>query len=248
MFLQDSVKCISLTSDYQPGRPRTAVETLKVLNGFYADACEVGNQSRIKKKKTETGVKDTFQQHFLDSLFESYKSRRTDRTKQAALDAKLASMNKGPEEMINPILRVYGRYISSFVQVLKLTVRLGLDPHANTPVEVLHVVLLGFIKYFWKDVIKNQIKNKPAKKELLAARLSSFDTAGLGISPLAGHTLVQYAGSLVGRDFRAIAQVAPFILKDFVSDECYDTWKCLSKLVPLIWQPKIQHLPSYLVR
>jgi hypothetical protein len=112
---------------------------------------------------------------------------------------------------------------------------------------VLHVVLLGFIKYFWKDVIKNQIKNKPDKKELLAARLSSFNVTGLGISPLAGRTLVQYAGSLVGRDFRIIAQVAPFVLKDFVSKDCYETWKCLSKLVPLIWQPEIRDLPNYLV-
>ncbi|KAJ3534303.1 hypothetical protein NMY22_g6988 [Coprinellus aureogranulatus] len=218
-----------LTAFINPGEPRIAIQTLKVLNGYYADASEVGNKERIKKKRTQTGVKDTFQQHFLDILHGSYKNRRTDRTKQEALDAKLATMGKRPEEMINPILRMH-----------------GLDPHADTPVEVLHVVLLGFVKYFWKDVIQNQIKNKPAKKELLAARLSSLDVSGLGLSPLAGRTLVQYAGSLVGRDFRAIAQVAPFVLKDLVSKECYETWKCLSKLVPLIWQPEIEHLASYI--
>jgi hypothetical protein len=103
------------------------------------------------------------------------------------------------------------------------------------------------VKYFWKDAIKNQLKDKDVKKELLITRLNCLDVSGLGLSPLAGGTLVQYAGSLVGRDFRAIAQVAPFVLADLVSSDCYDTWKCLSRLVPLVWQPKIDDLESYLV-
>ncbi len=95
--------------------------------------------------------------------------------------------------------------------------RIGLDTHQDTPVEVLHVVLLGFVKYFWCDLVQGQLKNDVAKKELLATRLSCLDVSGLGLSPLAGTTLVQYAGSLTGRDFRAIAQSAPFILYDLVS-------------------------------
>lgn len=109
------------------------------------------------------------------------------------------------------------------------------------------MVLLGFVKYFWRDAIKNQLKDNQAKKDLLATRLSCLDVAGLGISPLAGRTLVQYSGSLVGRDFRAIAQVAPFVLQDLVSSECYDTWKSLATLIPLIWMPQIEDLEMYLV-
>ncbi|PPQ86779.1 hypothetical protein CVT24_004666, partial [Panaeolus cyanescens] len=93
---------------------------------------------------------------------------------------------------------------------------------------------------------KNQLKDKQDKKDLLATRLSCVDTSGLGISPLAGKTLVQYAGSLVGRDFRAIAQVAPFVLQDLVSPECYETWKSLSRLIPLIWQPEISNIGLHL--
>lgn len=125
----------------------------------------------------------------------------------------------------------------------------GLDAHADTPVEILHVVLLGFIKYFWRDAIKNQLNDNPNKKLKLATRLSSLDVSGLGITPLAGKTLVQYAGSLVGRDFRVIAQVAPFVLYDMTKDPgCYETWVALSKLVPLIWQPEIEDIDQYTVR
>lgn len=124
---------------------------------------------------------------------------------------------------------------------------LGLDPHTDTPVEILHVILLGFVKYFWCDLVQVQLKSKTDKKELLATRLSSFDVSGLGISPLAGHTLVQYSGSLTGWNFRAITQAAPFVIYDLVSKECFATWVTLSKLIPLIWQPEISDIDSHAV-
>jgi hypothetical protein len=124
---------------------------------------------------------------------------------------------------------------------------IGLDPHQDTPVEVLHVVLLGFIKYFWRDLIQNRLKGNEDKKALLSQRLSSLDVSGLGISPLAGETLVNYAGSLTGRDFRHISQAAPFVIYDLVSEDIYDAWVSLSKIVPLIWQPVIMDVDQYTV-
>lgn len=115
--------------------------------------------------------------------------------------------------------------------------RIGLDPHQDTPIEILHVILLGFVKYFWRDAIS---RLNDEKKGLLITRLSSVDVTGLGISSLAGHTLVRYAGSLTGRDFRAISQVAPFVLHDLgLPADCLAAWKALSALVPLVWQPTI---------
>ncbi|VDB95486.1 unnamed protein product [Peniophora sp. CBMAI 1063] len=118
-----------------------------------------------------------------------------------------------------------------------------LDVHKDTPVEVLHVVLLGFVKYFWRDIIA---RLKDEDKALLPTCLSSVDVSGLGISPLVGQTLTQYVGSLTGRDFRAIAQVAPFVLYDLAPTDCYDTWIALSRLVPLIWQPEIFNLNEHI--
>ena len=130
---------------------------------------------------------------------------------------------------------------------LTAVVRLGLDPHQDTPVEILHVILLGFVKYLWRDLVQNQLGKNDDKKGLLATRLSSFDVSGLGISPLAGQTLVQYSGSLTGRDFRAIAQAAPFVVYDLVSEDCFETWVALSKIMPLIWQPEIKDIDAHCV-
>lgn len=110
--------------------------------------------------------------------------------------------------------------------------------------EILHVVLLGFVKYFWRDAIS---RLDDSQKATLTTRLSSLDVSGLGIPPLAGHTLVKYASSLTGRDFRAIAQAAPFVLYDLVPKPCFDTWLSLCSMVPLIWQPMIADLEKYLV-
>ncbi|KAF9060901.1 hypothetical protein BDP27DRAFT_1370126 [Rhodocollybia butyracea] len=105
-------------------------------------------------------------------------------------------------------------------------------------------------KGFWayqRDVIENQIKKNAERQKELIIRLSSLDIEGLGLgSKLAGSTIVNHYGSLTGSDFRKIAQVAPFVLKQFVSDECFATWVALSKLIPLIWQPEIKELGPYL--
>ncbi|KAJ7753154.1 hypothetical protein B0H14DRAFT_3096750 [Mycena olivaceomarginata] len=154
-------------------------------------------------------------------LFDSYKNKRGVAAKQAALDAKKAEL---PKVTISPVWRT------------KATS--GLDPHQDTPVEILHVVLLGFVKYLWRDVVQLQLNKKDKNKELLATRLSSLDVSGLGISPLAGQTLVRYRGSLTGRRI--------FCTYDLVSDDCFKIWQPLSKIVPLIWQPEIDDIESHI--
>ncbi|KAH9945634.1 hypothetical protein B0H21DRAFT_693918 [Amylocystis lapponica] len=208
------------------GRPRHKQETVSKLRSFFNEASKLDTKTKVGKMRTESGIKDTFQMVFLDQMFASYKGKRGTDTREAALRAKVESL---PANTTSPVWRIK-----------------ELDPHQDTPVEVLHVVLLGFVKYLWRDVVQNQLKNKDDKKSLLATRLSSFDVSGLGISPLAGTTLVQYSGSLTGRDFRAIAQAGPFVLYDLVSPDCYETWVALSHLIPLIWQPVIINVQDHL--
>ncbi|KAI0638455.1 hypothetical protein C8Q77DRAFT_1188202 [Trametes polyzona] len=211
----------------KPGTPRNKHETAEKLQSYFTLAAVPGTKTKIKERRTESGIKDTLQLAHLEQLFNSYKTKRGFTAKQAALSAAIAEL---PETTTNPIWRIR-----------------ELDAHQDTPVEVLHVVLLGFVKYFWRDLIQGQLKNKDELKDVLATRLSSLDVSGLGISPLAGKTLVQYAGSLTGRDFRALAQAAPFVIYDMVSAECYQAWVALSRLVPLIWEPHIENVAEHLV-
>ncbi|KIM65614.1 hypothetical protein SCLCIDRAFT_14846 [Scleroderma citrinum Foug A] len=208
------------------GEPREREHSITELKSMFTMASIVGNQTKVKDKKTSSGLKDAYLEYYLDGMAASYKKRRGGNSKQQGLDEFIQEL---PENIYSPVWHIK-----------------GLNPHSDTPVEVLHTVLLGFVKYFWRDAVHIRIGKNKIKRELLETRLSSFDTSGLGIPPLSGHTLVQYAGSLVGRDFRTIAQAAPFVLHGLVPQECYDAWIALSKIVPLIWKPEIEDLDAHL--
>ncbi|KAJ7728363.1 hypothetical protein B0H16DRAFT_1331027 [Mycena metata] len=207
------------------GKLRNKTETKTKLRSYFEEASTLHTKTKVEKMRTASGIKDTFQLVFLEKLFDSYKTKRGKEARQAALDAE---KRKLPNNTTSPVWRIE-----------------GLDPHHDTPVEILHVILLGFVKYLWRDLVQNQLGSNAEKKALLVTRLNSFDVSGLGISPLAGHTLVQYSGSLTGRDFRAIAQAAPFVVYDLVSKDCLATWVALSKLIPLVWQPIIKDVDAH---
>ena len=118
------------------------------------------------------------------------------------------------------------------------------DANQDTPFEALHVVLLGVVKYFWRDAVS---RVSAEGKQTLKARLTSVNVSGLDISPLRAQTLVQYAGSLVGRDFRAILQVAPVVLHGLIPSAAYEAWLALCRLAPMVFQPCIEDMTEFLV-
>ncbi len=107
------------------------------------------------------------------------------------------------------------------------------------------MVLLGVVKYFWRDAVARQ---SAEGKATLKARLTSMTVDGLGISPIRGHTLVYYAKSLVGRDFRTVLQVAPAVLRGMVPEAAYEAWLALCRLAPMVFQNRIDDIEKYKVR
>ncbi|KAI6039086.1 hypothetical protein EDC04DRAFT_3012242 [Pisolithus marmoratus] len=214
--------------------PRTRQDTMDKLRSMFDEVTNGKGKTRYTKMKTDTGIKDTYMDVFVERILKHVKGIRagTDRYLEA-----VSAITQGHpvEEFMSPVWRIKGKNIFTDQMIPSLT---------YTPVEVLHVILLGFVKYFWRDAIS---RLNDIQKAELQVRLASFDVSGLGFPPLAAQTLVQYAGSLTGRDFRAIAQAAPFVLYDLVPHECYEAFLALSALVPLVWQPCIENIEEHLV-
>ncbi|KAI8983315.1 hypothetical protein BD414DRAFT_515805 [Trametes punicea] len=207
---------------------RNRKDTLRELQSQFTSAQEVGGQAFVKRSRTRSGIRDAFQSFFVDRLFSlTTRTGRTRQEREADVADYVRTIPRYEEAATSPVWRIR-----------------DFDPHSDTPVEILHVILLGFVKYLWRDTVS---RLKDSAKETLVARLTSFDVAGLGIPPLQGTTLVNYAKSLVGRDFRAIAQAAPFVLHDLcgIPDELHGVWIALSRLIPLVWQPTIMDFPTY---
>ncbi|KAJ7340738.1 hypothetical protein DFH08DRAFT_811931 [Mycena albidolilacea] len=223
---------------FHTGTPRTKEKTITDLAAQLKRALD-GAPSAADDMATESGSKDKYFQHFLDKL-QAAASKLRDEQKERGPNPSEAGISKAeevknllrqlriemPDNIFNPVLS-----ISDF------------DANSDTPVEILHVVLLGVVKYWWRDAVSRQTSKG---KEELRARLSSVDVAGLNTPPICGNTDVQYAGSLVGRDFRVILQVALVVLHGLIPQVHYDGWVALCKLTPLMFQPVIEHLPTYL--
>ncbi|KAF9056866.1 hypothetical protein BDP27DRAFT_1242040 [Rhodocollybia butyracea] len=184
-------------------KPRKREETCAELKSQFDEGSRIGGGSQFRRMKTESGIKDTYQGEFIERIQTLAKKKGISKSQKERAIAEL--MRSFPRDTTSPVWRIKGKkYV--FTSLFKiLTVLLGLDPHQDTPVEILHVILLGVVKYYWRDAVERTKKDH----NVLIGRLSSFNTWGMDLSPLQGKTLVTYAGSLTGRDFRAVAQAAP---------------------------------------
>ncbi|KAF7971893.1 hypothetical protein HWV62_19513 [Athelia sp. TMB] len=218
----------------EPGELRSKAETVRDLQE-QLERVLGGAPSAVDGMATETGSKDKYFQHFISTFaavtaaLKEKQKGGTESTSDKAeeLRRELRKLREQmPDNLFNPVLELF-----------------DFDPSIDTPVELLHVLLLGVVKYWWRDAVSRQTSKG---KEELKTRLSSLNVDGISSSRLRGHTLVQYAGSLVGRDFRIVLQVAPAVLQGLIPQSHYDGWLALCRLAPLLFQPRINHLPTYL--
>lgn len=217
-------------------------DTRHALHQIYEKSRHVGTQQERKRIKTSHGVKDTFLDSFIAKIDKAVKGKR-------GVDASKAAEEAWRNLPVNPfssVWRIRGTFTPYQWPLMTFVVTSGLNPHADTPVEILHVVLLGVIKYFWRDAVA---RLSDSQKSILRVRLASLDVTGLdpSLTKVAASTLVNYAGSLVGRDFRVIIQVAPFVLYGLLHERIYLAWLALGQVARLCWQPEIDNLDQYLV-
>lgn len=97
--------------------------------------------------------------------------------------------------------------------------------YRSTPVETLHTILLGPYKYFLKDFMT---KLTSKQKLEFRALVNAFDCSGFDMK-IVGN-IIYHHQSFVGRDYKAWAQMAPFIVSRFVGAQEMSLWLSLSKV------------------
>ncbi|KAJ7440424.1 hypothetical protein FB451DRAFT_1443354 [Mycena latifolia] len=236
----------------QPGKTRKPEETIARIKEQIRTAC-LGVESAVDALQTETGVKDKIAVHWIKLLIQKarrIKGERREEIKQGIIteiqEELFGWVILQPEDRYNTLdeesrtnrdLRPGDHY-----NVL-LSLR-GLDPHRDSPCEILHTYLLGEDKYVWHETTKGW---NDSQGELFAARLQSASVDGLNMLPLRANYLVQYKNSLIGKHFKGLQQLAIFQLdEELCSPEVFELWKANGVLGSMLWYPEIKNMDEYL--
>ncbi|KAJ7820820.1 hypothetical protein B0H14DRAFT_3089221 [Mycena olivaceomarginata] len=228
---------------FAPGKPRTPEDTIAKIKKQIRAAC-LGVATAVENLQTETGVKDKIATHWIELLLEEARKIQQERvynreTRDPRLnDTKIKNEARQlVKQSTNPELRPGDHY--------NVLLRLrGLDPHRDSPCEILHTVLLGEDKYVWYETTKVWNDQQGA---LFAARLQSASIDGLNLPPLRAQYMVQYKKSLIGKHYKALQQVGIFQLdSQLCSSALFDLWKANGVLGALIWFPVIKDMEQYL--
>ena len=102
--------------------------------------------------------------------------------------------------------------------------------YRSTPVDCLHTILLGGYKYLFKELME---RLSSEQKNEVSANIDCFPRSGLNIS-ISG-SMTRYHQSCVGRDFKSLAQIAPFVLWRYLSVNEKKIWLYLSKVFVQIY-------------
>ncbi|KAI0694331.1 hypothetical protein BC835DRAFT_1274661, partial [Cytidiella melzeri] len=178
-----------------------------------------------------TGVWDSGLQSIIHTLIEMGKqlwkaqpdnSQASEDAIQKQLDTELDCLLQlhSVDDWINPLLRL-----------ARVNIHM-------TPTEILHTVLLGVVKYFWGQTV--HIIKKTRSLALLKAQMDSLAANGLNLSVFVPAYICHYCVGLIGKHFKSLAQVMPFLIHDLVPQDVLDGWNVIGELVVLLWHTGIE--------
>jgi hypothetical protein len=212
-------RSFSKTSPLQIGAIRNWDES-EATAKEHANLCCARDFGKISQSVTETGIKDRIVGRMSDAI----KNLATTCTPQD-LGLQIHLKFGDPERWINPFFHLG-----------------GFDGHLDTPIEILHTILLGVIKYLSKETIGEL---NVQQKAILSARISATSYT-LFDRPINANQIIRYVGSCVGKDFKAFVQVAPFVLHGLVSEELMDSWISVATMACLAFTRTINDAEEYL--
>ncbi len=190
-----------------------------------------GVEKPVKEKQTATGVKDKVAQVWIDKLLAKFKEEKKANPGLTLKEvtAKVKTwFDQQPGDKHNPLLDIN-----------------GLDPTQDTPVEILHTILLGIIKYVWYMLHTSM---SDSQRDEFVLRLQSTDTTGLTVPPIRAAYMMQYRNNLIGKHFKTLMQTMALHVQGLVSDAHFELVKAVGHLGALLWSHGIEDMTEYLVR
>ncbi|KZT31575.1 hypothetical protein SISSUDRAFT_994930 [Sistotremastrum suecicum HHB10207 ss-3] len=226
---KDMLTEMGYLSLFEPQRPRDPKETLEVIKRLVELAMFPGGEKKMKELMTLAGVKDTLSHALVTRLIELGKS-----------------LKGKPHAEVQQLLKEEAAYhdwenLHNILLDLK-----GFNVHASTPVEPLHTILLGIVKYFWTNTMWHVEDQKTIAE--FRARLKSLNEQGLKLPKLNGDYMIRFKGGLVGKHFKIMTHIMSFVTHGLVPDHVYNAWVILGRLVVQLWHTDIADIDSYVVR
>ncbi|KAF8056083.1 hypothetical protein FPV67DRAFT_1732296 [Lyophyllum atratum] len=210
------------------GIARSADETRQQLER-QIDLAMYGVEKPVQEMQTATGTKDKVAQYWIEILLKKareMKSEQPGRSAESVADELREWLKEQPGDKINPLLSIA-----------------GLDPTQDTPVEILHTILLGIIKYVWYLLHTSW---SDSDRELFSIRLQSTDIDGLNVPPIRGAYMMQYRNNLIGKHFKTLMQTMAFHVHDLVTPSQFALVKAVGALGAVLWVHEIDDMDRYL--
>ncbi|KAG7097863.1 hypothetical protein E1B28_005175 [Marasmius oreades] len=220
---------------FKSGELRTPEDTASKIYEQLQLSTLSGATEKLKKHKAASGINDSICANFLQAIVDLGKSLYSGKHPDSAGKAK-EEIHAQLEVEVNRVVEEHG--------INPLIGMPGVNMHQETPTEILHTVLLGVVKYFWGQTA--YILEKTKDFSIFQTCLSSIDTSGLNIPKISAEYICAYKGSLIGKHFKSLAQLMPFLIYDLVPQKVLNAWTIIGELVVLIWHTQIDNMEGYL--
>ncbi|CAD6887324.1 unnamed protein product, partial [Tilletia caries] len=218
------------------GEERTSGGTIENLTTLI-DLAIQGNASKYSEHQSASGAKDVIVEDITDILFES----RRVLSGKAPDHPRTPTHPQTKKAILNELLHE-ARALQSGAwhnALLQLSEHCGFSVHSQSPIECLHTLWLGPVKYLAIATV-NMID-----KDLLRTRLEGLDTDGLDCGAvLRAKYHLNHVVSLTGKEFKLLTQsmpaaLPPLVHQKKVSRHVQEAWAAVGRFAKIICAPWI---------